>query len=252
MSKQRFFIATSGNDDEAYKEAMQYACKLADNDPEIKRVNLLVHTKQNTGWFERIFDRDTEKQLFKGTTFKNCKPIFKFETKKTYKDSYNSSEIVITCGLDSNDVFPIDDFYSVKAIIAIPWLANGLDKWVQTWNPTEIRGNQQAVAAYPEPTCVVKRAMEDLTDSINMSTGISHPSDEEQAKTYILALHKYEPSLDADIVGAYLVRSLNWDTDHAKDIVKLINILNNGKYFQGGRRTGLQHYYKQWKKECGK
>lgn len=252
MSKQRFFIATSGNDDEAYKEAMQYACKLADNDPEIKRVVLLVHTKQNTGWFERIFGRDTEKQLFKGTTFKNCKPIFKFETKKTYKDSYNSSEIVITCGLDSNDVFPIDDFYSVKAIIAIPWLANGLDKWVQTWNPTEIRGNQQAVATYPEPTCVVKRAMEDLTDSINMSTGISNPSDEEQAKTYILALHKYEPFLDADIVGAYLVRSLNWDTDHAKDIVKLINILNNGKYFQGGRRTGLQHYYKQWKKECGK
>jgi len=93
--------------------------------------------------------------------------------------------------------------------------------------------------------------MEDLTDSINMSTGITHPSDEEQAKTYILALHKYEPSLDANIVGAYLVRDLNWDTDHAKEIEKLINTLNNGKYFQGGRRTGLQHYYKQWKKECG-
>ena len=36
MSKQRFYIATSGNDDEAYREAMQYACKLADKDPEIK------------------------------------------------------------------------------------------------------------------------------------------------------------------------------------------------------------------------
>ena len=52
MSKQRFFIATSGNDDEAYREAMQYACKLADNDPEIKRVVLLVLTKQNTGWLK--------------------------------------------------------------------------------------------------------------------------------------------------------------------------------------------------------
>lgn len=251
MSKQRFFIATSGNDDEAYREAMQYACKLADNDPEIKRVVLLVHTKQNTGWFERIFGREIEKQLFKGTTFKNCRPVFKFETKKTYNDSYTPSEIVITCGLDSEDVLPIDDFYSVKAIIAIPWLVDGLDKWVQTWNPTEIRGNQQAVAAYPEPTCIVKKAMQDLTDSINMTTGISHPSDEEQAKTYILALHKYETNLNADIVGAYLVRELNWDTDHAKDIEKLINTLNNGKYFQVGRRTGLQNYYKQWKKECG-
>ena len=49
MSKQRFFIATSGNDDEGYREGMQFACKLADNDPEVKRVVLLVHTKQNTG-----------------------------------------------------------------------------------------------------------------------------------------------------------------------------------------------------------
>jgi predicted component of type VI protein secretion system len=251
MSKQRFFIATSGNDDEAYKEAMQYACKVAANDSEIKKVVLLIHTKQNTGWFERLFGSDTVKQLFRGTTFKNCGPVFKFETKKTYNDGYTPSEIVISCALDSDDVFPIDDFYSVKAIIAIPWLANGLDKWVQTWNPTEIRGNQQAVKVYPEPTCIVKKAMQDLTDSINMSTGISHPSDEEQAKTYILALHKYEDSLNADIVGSYLVKELNWDTDHAKDIEKLINTLNNGKFFKGGRRTGLQNYYKQWKNDCG-
>ena len=71
--------------------------------------------------------------------------------------------------------------------------------------------------------------------------------DEKRAKTYILSLHKYESSLNADIVGSYLVRELNWDTEDAKDVEKLINTLNNGKHFQGGQRTGLQHYYKQWK-----
>lgn len=250
MSKQRFYIDTEGNDDEAYREAMQFACKLADEDNEITRVVILVHTKQNTGWFERLYGRDVEKKLFTGTKFKDCKPLFKFETKKTYNDNYTPSEIVITCGLDAEDVLKIDDFYSVKAIIAVPWLRDRLQKWVQTWNPTELRGNQNAVVAFANPTCVVIKAMTDLTNSINMSTGIHHSSDEEQAKTYILALHKYEPSLDADIVGSYLVRELGWDTDHAKDVEKLINTLNNGKHFQGGRRTGLQNYYKQWKAEC--
>jgi len=251
MSTQRFYIDTQGNDDNAYKEAIQFSCKLANKDPEIKRVVILIHTKQNTGWFERLYGGDTVKQLFKGITFNDCIPVYKFETKKTYNDSYTPSEVVITCGLDSEEVFPFDDFYSVKAIIAIPWLRDGLQKWVQTWNPIELRGNQQAVVAYPEPSLIVKKAMEELTESINMSTGISHPMDEERAKTFILALHKYESSLDADIVGAYLIRELNWETDHAKDVEKLINTLNAGKYFQGGRRTGLQHYYKQWKKECG-
>jgi hypothetical protein len=251
MSKNRFFIATSGNDDNAYLEAIDYACKLANHDPEIKRVVLLLLTKNNAGWFERLFGQVVVKQLFNGTKFKDCKPEFKFETRKTYSDSFSPSEIVITCGLDSEDVLPIDDFYSVKVIIAIPWLRNGLEKWVQIWEPTELRGNQQSVAKYPEPSCIVKKAMQDLTEGINLSTGITHPLDEEQAKTFILALHKYEPNLDADILGAYLVRELNWDTDQAKQVEKLITILNNGKYFKGGQRTGLQNYYKQWKEECG-
>ncbi len=248
MSKRRFYIDTQGNDDSAYREAMLYACKLADEDQEIKQVVLLIHTQQNTGWFERLFGQDTVKQLFKGTTFKNCRPSFKFETRRTYRDrGTNPSQIVITCGLDAEDVLPIDDFHSVKAIIAIPWLRNGLQKWVQTWSPIELRGNQQAVVAYPEPSCIVKKAMEELTST---TTGISHPSDEEQAKTFIRALHKYEPSLDANVVGAYLVKELKWDTDHAKDIENLINTLNSGRRFQGGSITGLQHHYKRWKEEC--
>jgi len=250
MEKQRFYIDTQGNDDEAYREAMKFACKLADKDPEIERVVILIHTKQNTGWFDRLYGGEVVKKLLVGTKFTNCRPSFKFETKRTYDDYSSPSEIVITCGLDSEEVLKIDDFYSVKAIIAIPWLKDSLKKWVQTWSPTELRGNQNAVTAYPNPSCIVIKAMTNLTNSINMSTGIHHPSDEEQAKTFILALHKYEPSLDADIVGSYLVRELGWETEFAKDIKKLINTLNNGKHFQGGRKTGLQYYYKQWKEEC--
>lgn len=250
MTKRRFYIDTTGNDDEAYRFAMEFACKLAEEDSEIERVIILIHTKQNTGWFERLFGSDTVKKLFAGLHFKDCKPIFKFETKKTYNDYYDHSEVVITCGLDSDDIFKIDDFNSVKAIIAIPWLKERTYKWVQTWNPIEIRGNQESVKPYPEPSCIVKKALEELTNSINMSTGIINPFDEEQAKTYILALHKYEPSLDENLVGAYLVRELGWETDHAKDVENLIKTLNTGKHFKGGKRTGLQHYYKYWKDQC--
>lgn len=250
MSKQRFYIDTEGNDDEAYLEAIQFACKLADKDEEITRVVILIHTKNHTDRFERLYGRDVKKKLSEGMKFKDCKPLFKFESKNTYNDNYKPSEIVITCGLDAEDVLKIDDFYSVKAIIAVPWLRDRLQKWVQTWNPTELRGYQNTVVAFENPSCIVIKAMKDLTRSINMPTGIQHSSDEEQAKTFILSLHKYEPSLNANIVGSYLVRELGWNTDHAKGIEKLINTLNNGKYFKGGRRIGLQNYYKQWKKEC--
>lgn len=248
-NKERFYIDTEGNDDKAYREAMQHACKLADKDPEIKKVILLALSKQNTGWLDRLYGDNVVKRLFKGLTFENCKPLFKIETIKTYRDSYKPSEIVITLGLDESDIFKIEDYISVKSIIAIPWLPDRLQKWIKTWNPTELRGKTSATT-FPEPSCIVKKAFEELTSSINMSTGISHPSDERHAKTTVLALHKYEPSLDPDIVGAYLVSKLRWETDHAQEIERLIKTLNDGKHFQGGDRTGLQYPYKRWKEEC--
>lgn len=255
MEKERYYINTKGNDDAAYKEAMKFACEMANKDAAIKRIVLLISTQQNTGWFERIYDRQIVKSLFKGHKFAGCNPVFQFETTKTYKDKGAGSEIVICCGLDDTEIFKVDDFYSPKSIIVIPWLNEKVQKWVKTWAATDLRAAhaEEAVAvaaAYPEPSRIVKKAMEELTDSINMSTGIHHPSDEEDAKTYILALHKYEDELDADVVGAYLVSELGWETKHAAEVEELINKLNNGKHFKGGRRTGLKQVYQVWVDEC--
>ncbi len=248
----KFYVNAEANDDDAYVRAMDFASELSNKDSDIDRIILLVNTKQNTGWFQRIFDDQMVKKLFNGIRFNDSPALFKIETLKTYTNfKYGSSkDIVITCGLDSKDILIIDDFYSAKYVIAMPWLISLTEKWIKTWNAIEISGNQNEDLDFSEPSCIVKQALNSLSRTINMSTGINHPSDNNRAKTYILALHKYEDDLDADIVGSYLVRQLNWDTKHAKDVEKLISTLNSGKYFQGGERKGLQNYYKKWKTEC--
>ncbi len=92
--------------------------------------------------------------------------------------------------------------------------------------------------------------MKELTESINMSTGITHPMDEELAKTIILSLHKYEHQLNADVVCAFLLRQLGRESEDANEIKKLITTLNEGRYFRGGEKAGLQNYYESWKEEC--
>ena len=250
MNKQRYFIDTEGNDDEAYREAMKFACEIAEEDPEISRVTLLILTKFNTGWLDRIFGEKDVKKLFSGIKFKDCKPTFKIDTVRTYRKGYNPSEVVITFGLSVEEINKIDDSYSVKVIIAVPWLKNSLMNWIQAWNPIELRTKQKTLDAIIEPSCIVKRALHDLSSAINMSTGITYPMDEELAKTYILALHKYEPSIEEEIITSYLVRELGWEVEDANDIKQLINTLNAGKHFKGGTRTGLKGYYKGWQDEC--
>ncbi len=248
MNKKRFFINTSGNDDEAYREAIIFACQLAEKDPDIKRVVLLALSNSNIGWLERLYGSETVKKLYTGIQFNGCNPIFIIKTKKTYSDPHPPQDIVITMGLDAEDVMKIDDFNGVKAIIAIPWLPELLQVWVQTWSPTDIRTKEKP-ATYPLPNPLVQEAMKELTSSINKTTGIHHPSDERQAKTYIRALFAYTDGLDGEEVAAYLVRELGWDTEYAKDIKKLIDTLNAGKYFQGGDKTYLKNHIKRWKEK---
>jgi len=138
MDKQRFYVDTKGDDDEAYRQAIQFGCKFADSYPEIKRVVLLINNLQDTGWFESWYGPNVVSGLLTGTTFKGCKPLFKFETLKTYEDNHDHSDLVITCGLDSDEVSMIDGFHSVKVIVAIPWLATRMEKWVKIWNPKQI------------------------------------------------------------------------------------------------------------------
>ena len=247
----KFYFDTEGNDDSAYKTALQFACELSINDPELDQIILLIHTKRNTGWFQRLFGDKVVKEMFSGYQFNDCPAVVKFETKITYRQLQygNRSHVVICCGLDSEDILKIDDYDSVKYIIAIPWLKKLTEKWIKTWNAKEISGKEQPESSYPDPSPIVKCALTELSDEINMSTGIHHPMDNERAKTYIRSLHKYESELNPDSVRSYLVKDLHWDTQDAEDIVKLIETLNDGKYFQGGEKKGLQVYYKRWKKE---
>jgi hypothetical protein len=244
----KYFIDTSGNDDNAYGEAVRFACALAREDAEVKRIVILVHTKQNTGWFDRLLGPDIVKKMFQGVKLLGCETPFKIETMNTIKD-HSPTSIVIACGLDDGDLFKIDDFYTVKSIIAIPWLQERVQQWIGTWGPLDIRNGGNA-PTFPLPTCPVQKAMRALTDSINMSTGITHPADNNLAKTYVLSLHRYETRLRGNEVAAYLIRELGWETDAAKELGGLIDTLNNGKSFRGGERSGWQNHYKRWQQEC--
>jgi hypothetical protein len=46
MSKKRFYISTQGVDEKARREAIHFACQLAETDSEITRIVLLIHTKK--------------------------------------------------------------------------------------------------------------------------------------------------------------------------------------------------------------
>jgi len=244
MKIERYHINTQGNDDDAYSEAIKFACKLVENGMDADTIILLARTKRNIGWLERIFDTQTVKQLFNGMKFKNCDAKFLIQTAKTYTRYSANKDIVISMALGYDELMKIDDYNGIKAIVSIPWLKDDIERWIKTWKSKEIRTNEYSeIYELPEP--IVQTAMKELTSVINTSTGITHPSDNNRAKTFVRALYKYS-TIEGNKTMAYLIRELDWKSDDASDMKKLIDTLNNGKYFQGGDKTYLKNHIKRW------
>jgi len=248
MSNKFYYFDTFGNDDEAYEKALSFAVKTIKGNPNLNRITFLVPSKTNTGWLDRIYGEKTVKKLFKGLNSNGIN--VKIETVKTYKNNHStSSEIVICCGLNSEEIFKAQDYRQVDTIIAIPWLKENTQSWINTSNALEINKNLEInsnSSDYNEPNEIIKAAFIELTNIINTSSGISHHMDNNRAKTFIRSLYKYEQELNSDTICSYLINELGWQVKHANNIRKLIDTLNSGKYFKGGDKTGLQHHYKRW------
>jgi len=246
MEKIRYYNDNTGPIKEAEVLAFKKALQLCHELENINEVALLIHTKNTTGYLERIFGTRNLNSYFKGVTPDPKYPSFKIETVRTFSDSWQRNVILVCFGLRSEELSKYDDFESVKAIIAHQWKSPDVQNWAKSWEAINLDSDEKS-EKMPFPDKVVQEAFNDLSSSINMSTGITHPMDEEQCKTYLRALYKYEYKLDAAEVFAYLTTELKWDSDNANDVIKLINKLNSGGYFIGGAKTGLQNYIKDWK-----
>ncbi len=248
MKKYRYFNNNTGPIKENEIKAFQKALQICDIEKDIDEIILLIHTKGNTGYIERIFDTGNVKKLFNGVKIEQNYPPVRIETIRTFNDHYQSKIIIVCFGLRSEEIYKYEDFECVIGIVAHQWMEPGVQNWAKTYGAINIDTNEE-IEKTEKPDLIVQNALKDLTSSINMSTGIVHSDDNERCKTYIRALKKYNYELNSQKVFSYLTAELNWDSDHANDVVKLIDKINTGGYFQGGAKTGLKYYIKRWQEK---
>lgn len=249
MMNRKYYYDTEANDDKSIRiKAITFANSIAEKDDSITRIVLYVATKKSIGWFEGIFSPAQIKQLFLGSRIKGIILPVKIETTITYRDSYSASDIVIAYGIRTKELRLLDDIQSAKYIISIPWIKADTEEWINSRNAINAETGEASLMALP--SAVVCIALKDLTENINLSTGISHPMDSETAKRYIRVLYKYEKEkLEGDVIEAYLITHLHWEARHAVQVRELVDRLNEGKTFQGGSTASLDKLYEYWKEQ---
>ena len=248
FSRERYFTKGHGVDDAACHRIIQKAIEIEGRLGNVSRIVFVAHGLQNDGWLERQYGYDGAKRLKKGGVKLPGSQVFaKFDSLKTYNSV--SGEIVVTLGLESDDILKIDDAFEISAILALPWTENSVDKWAQITNAINI-DNDQPANSFVNPDPIVIKALGHLSESINMSTGLRNSGDDHLAKTYLRALYKYKFDLNEDQIESYLIKNLDWSKEHSEHLLDIIRKINTGRSFHGGSKTGLKSYIDLWRKEC--
>lgn len=124
--------------------------------------------------------------------------------------------VVLAFYLSSEDLENVQTTsFSIKAIVFVPWLNEEGSSWYSTWNPSVIGVAPKAYHINLPET--VRSALESLTGSINLSTGLSHPSDKKAAMNMLKELKESGAEIDPVSVRRWALQH-GWRSRHAGDL----------------------------------
>ena len=123
----------------------------------------------------------------------------------------------------------VDGISGTSSVLYIPWGDESLANWVDTWRATELGQPQTSAAEQVEPTSgVVYFALESLTSSVNLSSGIGHPNDYERAVRTLETLFHKQPAVEPELIRQQLVR-LGWNPKDAGKVKELAEKIWEGR-----------------------
>jgi hypothetical protein len=158
---------------------------------------------------------------------------------------------VLAAWPDPQTLRTLDGLPNVNALCVVPWVEQDVAIWLSARQPTDLLGKAQQRPA-PRLDPVIEVALEHLTNRVNLSTGITHPSDRDAAVLTFQALRKGRYSATEAELEAWALAH-DWTPDGARDLSQRgAKILAGGraavKYGGALRADAL----KQWKAEAAK
>lgn len=246
MTKIRYYNENVGPDATNEKSALGCAITISKSTVAVQEIALLVHTKHQVEYFNRMFGRSMGKRLFNGIQFDAGGIAIKGYTKLTF-DDFGPDRVLVAMGLRSAELFEYDTFRTIKAIVAHPFVEDDVTDWAKTWGAINTKTDKPS-AIFPLPNPIVIKALDSLTRRANLGNGFVHPIDETDAKTYVSALIEYNLTLDENEITAYLVREKNWDFRALEKFLTWVRAVNSGSKLKGVDKSKFRDYIEHWKK----
>lgn len=216
----RIIVAIDSHHPSAWEAAIALADRLCASH-QIDEAVLLIHTKaqlNRTGLTGFIGERQA-KLLNRGNQLTMPSGAkLRCETRQTLR-FVSRPTVVIVYYAESGILDHVDGLPQLAAVIAVPEFEDSADGWEERWQP-QVLGRATRAAANLIPDPVLERALTALTKSINLSTGLIHPSDQQLAKDTLRILRAHKHTVERSKLKSWAVTK-GWQPKHAEELATL-------------------------------
>jgi len=134
------------------------------------------------------------------------------------------------------------------AICVIPWRRDDVDAWREAYGPQDMRTGK-AVPQVGISNPVVEAAMRTLTMLVNLSTGLSHPSDKAAAVHTFQILRGAGETYSPDEVRAWAAAN-GWGLAHAAELEVVARGVAEGRSFRVQPSGFRNDIIDQWREDA--
>jgi hypothetical protein len=217
MSASRFLIENNGSNQDNIKLALSEAYHLC-KEAGLKRITLVFPVKGNFGSSDiaTFLGQQATKALSKGQSVDLGDGIhLELDIPKNIS-AYGNYEVVLAAYLTDKDMDTVDGIKNISNIVFLPWLEEDGKRWLSTWNP-KIVGTSSWVVSHPSLPTPIQEEILRLGRCINMSTGLSHPSDKDMAKRTFSNLKKQGHTATEEAIRQFAVNN-GWEPKRAQEL----------------------------------
>lgn len=240
-----FFISATGADDDALTRSILWLHEQAKrlSAPALIAVFGLQALENIAGWAKtaEIFKKLKKHRLvkFDGIEIRLFIP-------KDSLYSWQGPVLVIHGGQKLLD--KIDAISGTFPVLYLPWEGNEHQNWVATWNASDIAAPMPATVTTPPKTVdIVDVALDGLTASVNLSTGITHPSDHKQTVRVLETIYYKGVATSGEDIRQRLIR-LGWQPDDAAAVAELANKVFAGRRVKDSTGKPFGRLWDYWSK----
>jgi hypothetical protein len=228
----RYFIDAHGPDDDAVRDGFAWLLRSAVEGGS-SRAAVFVSGLRQLESLGRAIGTDAADGLHKDREVRLDGVVIEALTARKLPSSFEEGPI-LAVWVDDEQLDKLDGLRA-PGLCAIPWAHGDIDGWRAAWDPIDVRTGQNVGLEEAIENPVVVRAMESLTTSVNLSTGLGHPSDKESAIGMFRILTAEGEPFEPDQIRAWAVRH-GWQPRHARDLAVLAEKFKAGKQVRGGKR----------------